>query len=136
MRTLGLLLLCLGVGSMVAMPLTGLISARSGARPMILAGGFGLALLLPVLAMAPGPVALGAALFVFGAALGTIDVAMNVHAVEVEEIAAVPLMSGFHAMWSMGGILGAGSVTLRFARGLAPAACGADRRRAGAGRDA
>lgn len=120
--TLGLLLLCLGIGSIVAMPVTGLISARRGARSMILAGGFGLAVFLPVLALAPGPVALGAALFVFGAALGTIDVAMNVHAVEVEEMAARPLMSGFHAMWSVGGIAGAGVVTALLAAGMAPIA--------------
>ncbi len=120
--TLGLLLLCLGIGSLIAMPLTGWISARRGARPMILLGGFGLVAVLPVLAMVGHPLALGAALLAFGAALGTIDVAMNVHAVEVEKTSDVPLMSGFHAMFSVGGFVGAGGMMLLLSQGLAPVA--------------
>src|SRR6202166_462770 len=49
---LGLLLLCLGLGSIAAMLLTGVLSARYGSRPIILAGGFGLAVLLPSLVVA------------------------------------------------------------------------------------
>src|SRR5215470_12958872 len=49
--TLGLLLLCLGVGSVAAMLLAGAINARHSSRPIILAGGFGLAVLLPLLAV-------------------------------------------------------------------------------------
>lgn len=43
---LGLLLLCLGVGSVIVMPLTGVLSARFGSKPVIIVGGLGLALLL------------------------------------------------------------------------------------------
>jgi MFS family permease len=118
--TFGLLLLCLGLGSIIAMPVTGYISARTGARPMILLGGFGLVLLLPALVLAESVVLLGLALALFGAALGTIDVAMNVHAAEVETRTQRPMMSGFHAMWSVGGILGAGGVTLLLWAGAAP----------------
>jgi predicted MFS family arabinose efflux permease len=117
---LGLLLLCLGLGSIVAMPLTGWFSAQVGSKPMILAGGFGLALVLPALAVIDDPLLLAAALLVFGAALGTIDVAMNVHAVEVEKAAGKPLMSGFHALFSVGGFAGAGGITLLLSRGLSP----------------
>ncbi len=52
---LGLLLLSLGIGSVVAMLATGIISARHGSRPIIIAGGFGLALVLPLLAVASTP---------------------------------------------------------------------------------
>jgi predicted MFS family arabinose efflux permease len=103
---LGLLLLCLGIGSVVAMLATGPLSARYGSKPVIVAGGVGLAILLPLLAIAPSPLTLGAALLFFGAALGSIDVAMNVHAVEVERAADRPLMSGFHALFSVGGFAG------------------------------
>lgn len=120
----GLLLLCLGLGSIVAMPLTGYLSARMGARPMILLGGYGLVAILPILVLAPSVALLGLALAVFGAALGTIDVAMNVHAAEVETRAARPMMSGFHAMWSVGGILGAGGVTALLWIGATPLAAG------------
>lgn len=88
----GLLLLCLGLGAIVAMPLTGYLSARTGARAMILLGGFGLVAFLPLVVIAPTVWTLGLALAVFGAALGTIDVAMNIHAAEVETRAARPMM--------------------------------------------
>lgn len=108
---LGLLLLCLGVGSILAMLAAGAWSARHGTRQVILAGGWGLALLLPALAVAPTPMALGAALLLFGGSLGALDVAMNAQAVEVERDAGRPLMSGFHALYSVGGLLGAAWMT-------------------------
>ncbi|WP_409189084.1 MFS transporter [Bradyrhizobium sp. RDM4] len=108
---LGLLLLCLGIGSVVAMLLTGALSARYGSKPIILVGGIGLAFILPSLTLASTPWTLGLALFAFGAALGSIDVAMNIHAVEVERAAARPLMSGFHALFSVGGFAGSAVMT-------------------------
>jgi predicted MFS family arabinose efflux permease len=113
---LGLLLLCLGAGSVAAMLLTGMLSARYGSRQIVAAGGLGLAILLPPLAILDTPVALGLALFAFGAALGSIDVAMNIHAVEVERTAGRPLMSGFHAQFSIGGFAGSALMTLLLAR--------------------
>ncbi|MEP1538292.1 MAG: MFS transporter [Paracoccaceae bacterium] len=114
----GLLLLCLGIGSIVAMPITGIVSARHGARPMVLLGGFGLVAVLPILAMSATPVMLGASLFFFGASLGTIDVAMNVHGAEIEGQEQRPLMSNFHAQFSIGGFFGAGLMTLLLSAGL------------------
>jgi len=120
---MGLLLLCLGAGSVTAMLRTGPLCARHGCKPVVLGSGLVLALLLPLLAIASTPWALGAALLVFGGALGSLDVSMNVHAVEVERDARVPLMSGFHAMYSVGGFAGAAFVTLLLSWGLAPVAC-------------
>lgn len=117
---LGLLLLCLGLGSIVAMPLTGWISAQVGSKPMILAGGLGLVLLLPLLAVVGSPLLLAAVLLLFGASLGTIDVAMNVHATEVEKAARRPLMSGFHGLFSVGGVVGAGGITFLLSQGVSP----------------
>ena len=57
----GVLLLCLGTGSLIAMPATGIIAARRGARPMILLGGFGLVVFLPLVSIAPPPLLLGGA---------------------------------------------------------------------------
>jgi predicted MFS family arabinose efflux permease len=108
---LGLLLLCLGIGSVAAMLLTGVLSARYGSKPIILVGGFALAVLLPWLTIASAPWTLGLALFAFGGALGSIDVAMNIHAVEVERAATRPLMSGFHALFSIGGFAGSAVMT-------------------------
>ena len=107
----GLLLLCLGIGSVVAMLVTGVLSARLGSKPIIIASCLGLSLVLPTLALAATTATLGLALFAFGAFLGSLDVAMNIHAVEVERAARRPLMSGFHALFSIGGFLGATLMT-------------------------
>ncbi len=119
----GLLLLCLGLGSIIAMPVTGVLAAKRGARPLILLGGFGLVAMLPLLAMAQTPIFLGAVLFIFGASLGTIDVAMNVHGAEVESLEQRPLMSNFHAQFSIGGFCGAGLVTLLLSLSLSVRVC-------------
>lgn len=119
---LGVLLLCLGIGSVAAMVATGLIGTRYGSRPVIVAGGFGLVATLPLLSLAATPISMGVALFAFGAALGSLDVAMNIHAVEVERAARRPLMSGFHALFSVGGFAGAGAMTLFLSAGLGPLA--------------
>src|SRR5271163_2719338 len=68
--TLGLLLLCTGIGSVVAMQFTGALSARYGARPAIVAGGLGLTVTLPFLSVVATPSTLAAALLCFGASLG------------------------------------------------------------------
>jgi MFS family permease len=117
---LGLLLLCLGIGSVMAMLATGMLSSRFGSRPIILVGGVGLAAMLPVLAVASTPVTLGVSLLFFGASLGSLDVAMNIHAVEVERGAGYPVMSGFHALFSIGGFGGAAIMTLLLSAGTAP----------------
>lgn len=109
---LGLLLLSFGVGSLLGVGVAGLFATRIGARPLVLAGGLGLCALLPVLSVAASPVTLGGALFLFGASIGALDVAMNAHGVEVEKAAGVPLMSGFHALFSLGGFAGAAWMTL------------------------
>ncbi|MFJ6325803.1 MULTISPECIES: MFS transporter [unclassified Rhizobium] len=117
---LGMLLLCLGLGSVAAMLATGMLSARYGSKPIIIAGGLGLALTLPTLTLASTPFTLGVALAVFGAFLGSLDVAMNIHAVEVEKGADRPLMSGFHALFSIGGFIGSLLVTLLLSVGAGP----------------
>ena len=109
--TLGLLLLWIGAGSVTSMLLTGPLCSRFGSKPVVAVTGFALAFILPALALAGTPIALGVALFFFGAALGSMDVSMNVHAVAVEKAAPRPLMSGFHAMFSVGGFAGAAFMT-------------------------
>ena len=110
-QSLGLLLLCLGLGSVAAMVRTGPLCARYGCKPIVLLGGLCMALMLPVLAVADSMLWMGAALLVFGGALGSLDVAMNIHAVEVERGAGQPMMSGFHAFFIVGGFSGAALVT-------------------------
>jgi len=120
---MGVLLLCLGGGSVAAMLRTGPLCARYGCKPVIVGSGLLLALLLVPLSLAGSAWTLGLVLLGFGGALGSLDVAMNVHAVEVERDARVPLMSGFHAMFSVGGFLGSALVTFLLSTGIAPFSC-------------
>jgi predicted MFS family arabinose efflux permease len=108
---LGLLLLCIGLGSVVAMVITGALSARYGSKPIIVAAGLGLAVVLPLLTVASTPLTLAVALLAFGAFLGSLDVAMNIHAVDVERAQGRPSMSGFHALFSVGGFIGSAVMT-------------------------
>ncbi|RRN55839.1 MFS transporter [Pseudoxanthomonas sp. SGNA-20] len=117
---LGIVLLCLGAGSLVAMPLAGALAARQGCRRVMVAAMLAASLALPALAVAPGAVGLGLALFVFGAAIGAMDCTMNLQAVAVERESGRALMSGFHAFYSIGGFAGAAAMTALLSAGAAP----------------
>ncbi len=118
--SLGALLLCLGMGSLAAMPLTGSLVGRFGCRRVMLLSTLIVLATLPLLATLEVMWMMAATLIVFGAGLGMLDVAMNVQAVEVEKAARRPMMSGFHGFFSLGGILGAGAISLLLSVGLSP----------------
>jgi predicted MFS family arabinose efflux permease len=118
--TIGLCLLCMAAGAMIAMPITGHLLDR---LPSALVTRTAAIVYLPLLALplyAPTPVALGAVLLVFGAANGAMDVAMNGHGVAVERELGKPIMSSLHAGWSFGGLAGSGGVALAVALGFEP----------------
>jgi len=115
---LGTLLLCLGFGAMAAMPVTGMLTTRYGCRRVIIAAAIVIMLSMPFLAFVSTPLLLGISLFVFGTGIGVTDCAMNVQAILVEKKAQRPLMSGFHGMYSVGGIAGAGLMTGLLSSGL------------------
>lgn len=118
--SLGLLLLCIGIGSMLAMPLTGILTAKWGCRAVILLAGAVLCMDLPLLVLMNTPATMAIALLIFGAAMGIIDVAMNIQAVIVEKASGRAMMSGFHGLFSVGGIVGAGGVSALLWLGLTP----------------
>jgi MFS family permease len=105
--TLGLLLLLLGGGAFAGMQLAGPLTDRFGARLTVpvTAALCSAAVVLP--GFATSGWTLGVALLVFGIFLGCLDVTMNVHAVEVERAYQRPIMSAFHAVFSIGGVLAA-----------------------------
>ncbi|RSB50589.1 MFS transporter [Acinetobacter soli] len=107
----GLLLLCGGLGAMLAMPATGKIVQRIGCRVPI---GFALlllAVLLPSLSLLSTPLMMAITLFLFGTAAGSLGVALNIQAVVVEKNSLKSLMSGFHGMASLGGLAGVLTIT-------------------------
>lgn len=116
----GLLLLCIGIGSLTWMPISGVLVARWGIRPVQLCSVALLALALAGMALTDSIGWLGLALFCFGGSLGVIDVIMNIQAVLVETAIGRRLMSNFHGMYSLGAISGALVLTGLLSLGLAP----------------
>ncbi|QXW42873.1 MFS transporter [Pseudomonas amygdali] len=117
---LGLLLLCLGTGSMCMMPFVARLANRIGCRRTVyLASGF-TAVGLIGLSTVASYWALLAFLFLFGAAVGTADVNMNLQGSLVERHHKKQMMSGFHGLFSVGNIVSAAAVSMMLWLGLSP----------------
>jgi MFS family permease len=117
---LGLLLLCLGAGSILSMPLAGALAARFGCRRVLIVSTGIICICLPLLATVSVKPLLMAALFTFGAGVGSLDCVVNIQAVIVERASRRPMMSGFHALFSVGGIVGSGGVSALLSMGASP----------------
>lgn len=120
--TLGGLLVLLGLGAFLGMQVAGRLTDRLGARVVVPATGVlcSVALVLPGLPRDPWTLA--GALLVFGFCNGCLDVSMNAHAVHVEKAYGRPVMSAFHATFSVGGVLAALVGAATASAGLSPAA--------------
>lgn len=105
---LGLLLLCIGIGSLATMPLSGALSARLGCRRVLVATGILFACTLLAVTLVDSLWTAVPVILVFGALMGCLDVVINVVAVIVEKGIGRRIMSGMHAFWSLGGFVGAG----------------------------
>jgi predicted MFS family arabinose efflux permease len=117
---LGLLLLSVGIGSILAMPLAGALAARLGCRRVIIVSALLMCFTLLLLASASNMPLLIAALLFFGASLGSIDVSTNIQAIIIERERGRPMMSGFHGLFSLGGVVGAAGVTALLGAGASP----------------
>ncbi|MEK8033490.1 MFS transporter [Ideonella sp. DXS29W] len=104
---LGMALLAMGVGALLAFQLTGRGLGYLSARGLTLAVGFLYCYALPQPVMVGSLPILALTLFLMGAANGSMDVAMNALAVEVEARQQKSIMSRLHGMWSAGGLCGA-----------------------------
>ncbi len=117
---LGVLLLFLGGGALGMMPLSGLLASRFGSRIVMVCSALLIAVLLPLLLLLDSYTAMAAGLLLFGAGVGSIDVAMNAHAVQVQNLYGRPIMSSLHGLYSIGGLLGALGLGLLIKAALPP----------------
>jgi MFS family permease len=117
---IGLCLLAAAIGSLTAMPIVGQVLDRRPTRSIIRVATcvYTASLVLPLLA--PSPVLLAAALCLFGAGNGTMDVAMNAHGTALEREAGRPILSSLHAGWSIGGVAGSAGASLALAADFDP----------------
>jgi predicted MFS family arabinose efflux permease len=115
---LSIALLGAAVGALASMVVAGWLATRLGSRPVVGVCAVLLCLSLAPLALAPGLAILVAALVFAGASNGALDVSMNAQAVAVEERYGRPIMSSFHAAFSLGGLAGAAGGGLVAAGGV------------------
>lgn len=120
---LGLILLAFGMGALITMPLTGWLVHRFGSRTIVFFAGFCMIGLLPSLPLAPSASMLSFFLFLFGASNGALNVSINAQAVIVEKQYNQGIMSGFHCLFSAGGLVGAAGFTFLLEMGFSLAVC-------------
>jgi len=119
---LGLCLLGPAVGSVLTMPAAGAIMATVPPRPVVQCALLLLAGMLPLTTVVSSPWQLFAVLAGWGAGLGVVDVGMNIEASAVQDRLGRRTMSGFHAAFSVGGLIGAGLGGIAAASGVPPRA--------------
>ena len=105
---LGMLLLCIGVGSLLTMPLSGALAMRLGCRRVVMTAAILFAAILLLVSCVDALSLAVPIVLIFGAVMGCIDVVVNIVAVLVEKGIGRRIMSGMHAFWSLGGFAGAG----------------------------
>ena len=105
---LGMLLLCVGIGSLVTMPLAGALSTRLGCRKVLTVTAVVYAAVLVAICAVDSLLLAVPVILLFGTLMGCVDVVINVAAVIVEQGIGRRIMSGTHAFWSIGGFVGAG----------------------------
>lgn len=117
---LGLVLFSMPVGLIISMPITGWAISRWGSHRAVTLAALACSASLPLAGLATNAWELALALFVLGFTNAAMDISMNAQAVEVEKQFHRPIMSSFHALFSLGGLFGAAAGAAAAAAGLAP----------------
>ena len=105
---LGVLLLCIGIGSLLVMPIAGVLAERIGCRRVLIVSAVLYAACLLSICFVNSFWMAVPVIFFFGGLMGCVDVVMNIAAVIVEQGIGRRIMSGMHGFWSLGGFVGAG----------------------------
>ena len=105
---LGVLLLCIGIGSLLVMPVAGVLAERIGCRRVLIVSAVLYAASLLSICFVNSFWMAVPVIFFFGGLMGCVDVVMNIAAVIVEQGIGRRIMSGMHGFWSLGGFVGAG----------------------------
>jgi MFS family permease len=105
---LGRSLMMAAIGSVLAMPAAGWLISKLGSLSILIGSTLGFCLTLLLIAESNTVLTLSLALLFYGAMGGSMDVAMNTHAVMLEKRYHRHIMSSFHALFSLGGMVGSG----------------------------
>lgn len=116
----GLALLGGSVGMVLAAAVSGRLLEWVGSRALIVIASVAAFVILPLLGVAGSVLWLGITLVGLGAAIGMVDVAMNMAAVLVERRVGKPIMPVFHAGFSFGALAGSVGAGVAAGHGLSP----------------
>ena len=116
----GFALLFPAIGAVSMMLITGNLIQRYSSKRLILIGGILMQFCLPLILLAPSFTLLAPILLVFGGSTGMMDIAMNTQAARIENLYQRPIMSSFHAVFSLGTLLGGGLTSLLLMLGWTP----------------
>lgn len=105
--TLGLILLSTSIGAVFAMPFTGWLIIQNGSRRIGIISIFSYCIFFPLVTWMPGIAGLMGLFFLMGITAGMLDVSMNAQAVMIERGMGKPIMTSFHALFSIGMAAGA-----------------------------
>ena len=119
-QTLGLLLLCTGIGSMVAFRMASELIRRYSSKTVAVWGSVFFCLALNLAPASPTAQLAALSLLLLGFGAGFMDVAMNTQAVEVERQKRRPILSSLHGIFSLGGLVGSGTGALAAQLGITP----------------
>lgn len=106
--SLSIMLLCFGLGSIITMPITGVLAGRFSCHRVILVASALLAASFPLLAILDHFILMCVVLLLFGGCVGAVDVAANIQASIVQKKSHVVMMPVFHAFYSIGSLTGSG----------------------------
>jgi MFS family permease len=110
--TMGVVLLSTALGALIAMPFSGWLIIRNGSRSVGLFSVYMYCGLVAFIPLCPELYSLIAVFFLLGVSSGMLDVAMNAQAVMIEQRWGKPIMTSFHAFFSIGMALGALTASL------------------------
>jgi MFS family permease len=103
---IGLVLLSLSVGAVAAMPFAGWMIIKNGSRRITLITAILYCIFVPLIPLLPNFISLLALYLFMGVATGMLDVAMNAQAIVIERAYNRPIMTSFHALFSIGMMIG------------------------------
>lgn len=118
LAAVGLTLAVGNVGGLLGSGISGRVVDRFGARAAALHPAGLVLAMLPLIAFAPSPVLLAAAVFVMAIADSVADVGMNALAVRLQEVRSRSVFTRLHGLWSIGTLVGAAVSTGAIAVGI------------------
>lgn len=108
---LGLLLLCVGAGSLFSSPLSGILTTRFGCKIPIFGATITWAICIALISVLNNIYLMALVLFIFGMAAVILEVVSNINGAMIEQLTGKTVMSGLHALYSLGGLTGSFGVT-------------------------